>query len=184
MTLRDYLKIPLLHLTKNNNMQVTVSGHEPVNITDSADGLLFNDTPFDWDMVEVSERSFHVIFGNKSYEMEVVKADYESKSFTIKINGKLAEVNAKDRFDLLLEEMGMSDLAAQKVNDLKAPMPGLILDILVQPGDEISKGDKLLILEAMKMENILKAPADAVVKEVKIEKGQNVEKNQLLLLFE
>jgi len=165
-------------------MQIQVSGQEPVTVENSAEGLLLNGQAFNWDIVEASENAFHAIFNNRSYELEVVKADFEAKSFTIKINGKVVEVTAKDRFDLLLEKMGMSDLASQKVNDMKAPMPGLILDILIQPGDQINKGDKLLILEAMKMENILKAPADAIVKEVKVEKGQNVEKNQLLLLFE
>ena len=165
-------------------MQLNISGLDPMTVTNDSEGISINGEAFNWDMVQLSERGFHVVYGGNSYEMEVVKADYKEKSFTIKINGKLAEVKAKDRFDLLLEEMGISDLASQKVNDLKAPMPGLILQVLVQPGDEIQKGQQLLILEAMKMENVLKAPADAVVKEVNIEKGQNVEKNQVLLLFE
>jgi len=112
-----------------------------------------------------------------------VEADYQAKTFTFKINGVKQVVSVKDRFDLLLDKLGMSNANVHKVNDIKAPMPGLILDIKVQPGQEIKKGDTLLILEAMKMENILKAPGDGIVKEIKVSVKQNVEKNQVLILF-
>ena len=62
-------------------------------------------------------------------------------------------------------------------------MPGLILEIKVQPGQEVKKGDPIMILEAMKMENILKSPGDGVVREIKVAVKQNVEKNQVLILF-
>ncbi len=62
-------------------------------------------------------------------------------------------------------------------------MPGLLLDIKVQEGQEVQKGEILLILEAMKMENVIKAPTDARIKHIKVQKGQTVEKNQLLIEF-
>jgi biotin carboxyl carrier protein len=93
-------------------------------------------------------------------------------------------LSAKDRFDALLEQLGMGDAASAKVNDLKAPMPGLIVDIKVQVGDTIKKGDSLLILEAMKMENVLKSVGDGKVKAIKVSPKQNVEKNQILVEFE
>jgi biotin carboxyl carrier protein len=67
------------------------------------------------------------------------------------------------------------------VGDLKAPMPGLVVDIPVKEGDTVSKGDTLVILEAMKMENALKAVADATVKKIAVTKGQAVDKNTLLI---
>ena len=67
---------------------------------------------------------------------------------------------------------------------LKAPMPGLILEIKVQAGDKVAKGSPLLIVEAMKMENVVKAPADVVIKTVHTEKGASVERNDRLLEFE
>ena len=87
------------------------------------------------------------------------------------------------RFDLLLERLGMSNAAVAKVNELKAPMPGLIVDIRVQPGQAVLKGDPLLVLEAMKMENILKAPADGTVSSIKVTLRDNVQKGQVLVQF-
>jgi biotin carboxyl carrier protein len=62
-------------------------------------------------------------------------------------------------------------------------MPGLILDIKVAPGDLVKKGDVVVILEAMKMENSIKSPGDGVVKDIKVALKQSVEKNQVLIQF-
>ena len=127
---------------------------------------------------------FHILRDNKSYRVDVVKADYAAKTFTIRVNDTMYDLSAKDRFDLLLEELGMADMVSNKANDLKAPMPGMVLDIIVSAGDTVVKGDKLVVLEAMKMENVLKAEGDAVVKAIHAEKGKAVEKNQILVEFE
>ncbi|MEJ0056943.1 MAG: acetyl-CoA carboxylase biotin carboxyl carrier protein subunit [Bacteroidota bacterium] len=91
--------------------------------------------------------------------------------------------SSRDKFDILLEKMGMNASAAGKVNVIKAPMPGLIIDLRVKAGDTVNAGDPLLVLEAMKMENIIKAPGEGVVKQVKVKKGDTVEKGQLLIEF-
>ena len=62
-------------------------------------------------------------------------------------------------------------------------MPGLVLNILVKPGDAVKKNDPVLVLEAMKMENMIKAPGDAVVGAIAAETGKAVEKGQLLVSF-
>src|SRR6185295_9045954 len=97
------------------------------------------------------------------------------------INGEKYLIQLRDKFDLLLEKMGMSGVAASKVNVIKAPMPGLIVDLRVKDGDAVKTGDPLLVLEAMKMENIIKSPGDGQVKKVNVKKGDRVEKGQLLI---
>jgi biotin carboxyl carrier protein len=69
------------------------------------------------------------------------------------------------------------------VNHIKAPMPGLIIDLRVKEGDVVKQNDPLIILEAMKMENVIKSPGDGTVKAVKVQKGNSVEKNQVLIEF-
>lgn len=143
-----------------------------------------NSQPFTWDMVEVKDGNFHVIYNNRSFSAEVLEADYQAKSFLIKINNTKHTVSVKDRFDILLDQLGMSNVNSSKVNDLKAPMPGLIVDIKVKVGDSVKKGDTILILEAMKMENVLKATGEGIIKAIKISPKQNVEKNQVMIEFE
>jgi biotin carboxyl carrier protein len=147
-------------------------------------GVTVNSQPFNWDLVEIKDGNFHILYNNRSFNAEVLEADYQTKSFLIKINNHKHSISVKDRFDLLLDQLGMSNANSAKVNDLRAPMPGLIVDIKVQVGDTVKKGDTILILEAMKMENVLKSVGDGIVKNIKIIPKQNVEKNQVLIEFE
>jgi biotin carboxyl carrier protein len=163
--------------------KVTVNKNSVFEIESSQDGLLVNGQPFQWDLSKLSENGFHILYKNESYRAEVVKTDAATKSFTFKINNHLHTVEVKDKFDLLLEKLGMHNTSAGKVNNIKAPMPGLIIDLKVKVGDTVKAGDSLLILEAMKMENMLKSPGDGVVKSVKVKKGDAVEKNQVLIEF-
>ncbi|MFD1871315.1 biotin/lipoyl-containing protein [Hymenobacter bucti] len=149
----------------------------------ATDSIILNGQPFAWDIVALGGGRYHVLHKGKSYTAELLAADYEAKTFVLRLNGQRIELQAKDRFDRLLDQMGLSNAAAAKVNELKAPMPGLIVDIRVQPGQAVQKGDPLLVLEAMKMENILKAPADGVVSSVKVELRANVQKGQVLVQF-
>ncbi|MBN8821430.1 MULTISPECIES: acetyl-CoA carboxylase biotin carboxyl carrier protein subunit [unclassified Spirosoma] len=144
---------------------------------------LLNGEPFTWDLAKLSDRTFHILHQNRSYNAEILDLNTTDKSVTLKINGHIHQVQLKDRFDLLLEKMGMSSAASTKVNELKAPMPGLIVGINVQPGDAINKGDSLLILEAMKMENVLKSPGAGSIKTIRVAKGDRVEKGQVLVEF-
>jgi biotin carboxyl carrier protein len=150
----------------------------------SKEGDIFiDDKKVDWDISRTDNQSFHIIFDNQTFSAHVVEIDYENKNFKLQLNGKIIELELKDKMDLLLEEMGISDLDQNQMNDLKAPMPGLIIDVMVKAGDEVKKGDPLLILEAMKMENVIKAAGDGKITDIKANKGDSVEKNQLLIQF-
>ena len=80
--------------------------------------------------------------------------------------------------------MGYKLSSENATNEVKAPMPGIILEMKAQPGDKVNKGDTLLILEAMKMENAILSPKDGVVKSVWSETGDTVDKNKLLVELE
>ena len=138
---------------------------------------------FSWDVIEIKNGTFHVIKNNKSYTVELLRAEPKEKSFLVKVNGNKYQLNVKDKYDELLKSLGMDSLNSSKVNEVKAPMPGLVLDIRVSEGDEVKKGDPILVLEAMKMENIIKSPTDGVIKKINVKKGLAVEKNQVLINF-
>src|ERR1700754_4208584 len=107
------------------------------------DSFLVNGESVKWDLEKLNEGYFHILYNNKSYVAEVVKADHTTKIFSIKLNGKTYPVELKDRFDILLEKMGMNSSAGSKVNMIKAPMPGLIIDLKVKTGDSVKPGDTL-----------------------------------------
>jgi len=136
------------------------------------------------DVQPISDHKYHVLKENKSFKAEVVKSNFLQRKYTVKINSNNYEVAIANELDLLIEEMGLSLKNAQVVNEIKAPMPGLILEVSVKEGDEVKEGDYILVLEAMKMENALTAPRDAVIKSISVKKGQTVEKNQLLIEME
>jgi len=164
-------------------MQKAIINGKEFEILASDNGLLVNGQPLSWDVLTVADGYFHILYENKSYRAEVVKADTATKTYTLKINGRMYPVEVKDKFDLLLEKMGMLKTGAGKLNHVKAPMPGLIVDLRVQTGDTVKPGDPLLVLEAMKMENIIKSSGEGTVKKVKVKKGDSVDKGQVLIEF-
>ncbi|MCH6201192.1 acetyl-CoA carboxylase biotin carboxyl carrier protein subunit [Aquiflexum sp. LQ15W] len=149
----------------------------------SKETVSVNGNILDWDISEIRTGHYHVLYNSQSFNLELVSLDVETKTVKLKLNNKPCEITIKDKFDLLLEKLGMNNLKSQTAKEIKAPMPGLIFDIKVKEGDEVKKGEAVLILEAMKMENILKSPGDGTVKAIKIKKGQSVEKNQVLIQF-
>jgi acetyl/propionyl-CoA carboxylase alpha subunit len=139
---------------------------------------------FEADISQVSEKEIHIIRNLRSYNVRIIAINRREKTVTMTVNGTKYRTAIKDRLDDLLHSMGMDKAVAQKVSEVKAPMPGLVLRVMAEAGQAIKKGDPLIVLEAMKMENILKSSADAVVKKVSVIKGDKVEKNQVLLEME
>ena len=133
------------------------------------------------DLVSLGENSFHILKNNKAYNVEIQSVDYPKKVFTYKINGTIYTAKINDKYDRLIDQLGMKASSLQVIGNIKAPMPGMVLEVAVEVGQTIAKGDKVLILEAMKMENVIKATGEGVVKAIHISKGTAVEKGQLLI---
>ncbi len=158
-------------------------GQKAFDIERDHETLVVNGNPLDWDLTSLGNGHYHILYRTKGYRAEVVRTDREAKTVELKVNGRKYTIQLRDKFDLLLEKMGMTNSTAAKINVIKAPMPGLIIDLRIKVGDFVKAGDPLLVLEAMKMENIIKAPGEGTVKQVKIKKGDTVEKGQLLVEF-
>lgn len=109
--------------------------------------------------------------------------DEESRIFVLRVNGRRVRIQVQDDLDEVAERTGARKSMARRTQALRSPMPGLVVNVMVQSGMTVRKGDVLLILEAMKMENAIKAPSDAIVAEVLCEPGQSVEKGGVLVRF-
>ena len=134
------------------------------------------------DLVRTGPSTFSLLRNGRSIRLLVLKEDRENNTVRLRIGAHTYTVQLQDDRSRLLQTLGL-DKTSQKVREIKAPMPGLVLNILVKPGDAVKKNDPILVLEAMKMENMIKAPGDAVVSTVHAEKGKAVEKGQLLVSF-
>ncbi len=117
--------------------------------------------------------------GPRIYRIDDVEFDGNTVSFTL--NGRPVSAQVKDEQDLLLERLGFKSDTTASAGEIKAPMPGKILEVIVKKGDEVDTGDPVAILEAMKMENELKSPLRGTVSDIHIQAGDSVEKNQPLM---
>jgi len=165
-------------------LQATINDKNEYQVTSDGENLKLNDENVKWDIKALPDGLISILYNDKSYTAFVENVDRKNKEIKLSINGNSYTVALKEPIDQLLNSMGMDLKAMQKIEPIKAPMPGMILKVLVQPGQQINKGDGLLVLEAMKMENVLKATAAATVKSVKIEEKTAVEKGAVLIELE
>lgn len=163
--------------------KIKVNDHFEYGIELKGEDITVNGEVLEIDSSATGKYSSNLIFKNKSFNAEVVEFDKKEKKCIIKVNGNIYTIQVEDQFDQLLKKLGIDNLSATKISEIKAPMPGLVLSISVNEGDEIAKGDNLLILEAMKMENMLKSSTDGVIKKILVKQGDKVEKNQILIQF-
>ncbi len=136
------------------------------------------------DEVSVETNKFHILRKNLPYKAEIVSSDFNQKKYSIKINNNTYNVVIANPLDSLIKEMGFTAGKTKQVNSIKAPMPGLILEISVAIGQIVKENDNLLILTAMKMENSLRSPRDGVIKSIAVNVGDSVIKGDLLIEFE
>lgn len=146
-------------------------------------GLRVDGKSVNLDISPLKGNIFHILHNNRSFNAELVTLDRKLKTCSVRVNAQIYTVSLTDQFDELLHKLGMDNLNAQKVSELKAPMPGMVLKILVSEGEEVKKGSALLILEAMKMENVIKSPVDVIIKSIKVQPADKVEKNQVMIVF-
>ena len=136
------------------------------------------------DLIRLNENEYHLLQNNRSVRAKILGADAAGKHLQIEVEGQTFEVAIHDELDLKLEQMGFSTTSTKRIREIKAPMPGLVLSVAVQDGQAVKEGDRILILEAMKMENSILIHADATIKRVAVRPGQAVDKGQVLVELE
>jgi biotin carboxyl carrier protein len=155
-----------------------------VNVNDTFHFDLEKKSISQLDAVSVEPNKFHVLHENTPYIAEITTSDFLKKSYTVKVNNNTYTVDILNPLDVLIKEMGFEAGLTKQVNFIKAPMPGLILEISVVVGQTVQENDNLIILGAMKMENSFLSPRDGVIKTISVMMGDAVDKGQLLIEFE
>ncbi len=154
--------------------KVIIDGEEIVVTSDDIQALDYHQT----------SDGFHVLDDKKAYHVTPPKVGQNPKTGTIKVNQKRFRFDIMDQYDQLVNSMGLDAIVNTKITDIIAPMPGLILDIMVKSGDKVESGASILILEAMKMENVIKAEGDGIIKSVNFSVGDTVDKGAIIIEME
>lgn len=124
---------------------------------------------------------YSVLFGGRSYDMLIESGRFE---YIITFQGEQFHVQIEDERNRKLNTGRKAPSVPHGELAIKAPIPGLVVKVLVAEGDEIEDGQPLVILEAMKMENEIRSIRAGTVQSVKVEAGQRVEQNEILLLLD
>jgi biotin carboxyl carrier protein len=134
------------------------------------------------ELFHLSGETYLLKLDNKIYEISADRLDHER--FSVSIDGKTFETQV--RTSLQEKAAKLLELKNATTHKLvaKAPMPGMILKIKKEPGDEVVQGESVIILEAMKMENDLRAPVSGFIKSINVKEGMAVEKGFILFTIE
>lgn len=136
------------------------------------------------DLIKNADSSYHLIKDKQSVKASVISTDLNSKQVVTEVDGEIFEVHIIDELATMIESMGFNSVSKKQIKEIKAPMPGLVLEITATEGQELEEGEKVLILEAMKMENSILMHMNARIKKILVKTGQAVEKGQVLAELE
>ena len=143
-----------------------------------------SDTVTDLKCEQTDEGTYTLNEGNKLYTIKVIDYNQLTGKCSLVINGEYKEIKVIREIEVLIEKMGLNVSHAKDHREVHAPMPGLVTSIKVGAGQKVEKGDPLMILEAMKMENVIAAPNDAIIKNINVTVGQAVERGVVLIEFD
>jgi biotin carboxyl carrier protein len=164
---------PLTFINMEKTYSINAGGHQfEIN----------TDHPFN--IIQTGSHEYHLLLGQMSCIGKVTQTSADTKKYTVQLYGEKIEVQISTPLDKVIEKMGYGKASGVQQKQLKAPMPGMVLEVIVQAGDTIKAGDKLVVLEAMKMENVLQASADGIIKKINVTKGEAVNKGEVLIEME
>jgi pyruvate carboxylase subunit B len=130
---------------------------------------------------------FSLILGGKSHQLWIENGEIENthsaSSLRVHLHGFDYEVNVDDERSLRLKEFASLDTSTEAAGQVSAPMPGLVVKLLVEVGQQIKKGQGVVIVEAMKMENEIRSPVTGMVKDIRVDERQAVEKGEVLAVI-
>lgn len=127
---------------------------------------------------------FSLLIGGHSYDVfarQITRPDTSGSYYEIFVAGQRFEAHVEDEREKALAG-SISGAHESGEASVRAPMPGLVLGLPLEPGAQIERGQTVAILEAMKMENDLASPISGTIKEIKVSKGQTVNQGDVLVV--
>ena len=162
-----------------NRVIVKIGGKKKTITITNNSKISVNKKEYDFELVHLHSSIYLLKVNNKFFKIDLLKINNEK--YVLSVNGEKFISSYKS----LLKEKTEKLIAKKNFNNdtkiLTAPMPGMVLEIKIKAGDRINKGDNLLILKAMKMENTIKSPFTGIIKEIFVQKNSPVEKDTKLL---
>jgi len=144
--------------------------------------LSLDGRPVSMDAVELKPRGpFSVLIDSRSVEVQVEK---NSAGYVVHLDGLAFECRLEDERVARLKGLTASGGGSHRGKELRSPMPGLVLEIGIKEGDRVQAGQRLVTVEAMKMENEIRAAFEGRVKSIRVKPGKAVEKNEVMIVFE
>lgn len=151
-------------LHQNGNITVLATDDEEVTI----------------EVSQISPNCYSILCEGKSY---LVTVEDDSDNYRVAINQFVYNIRLSDETKIMMEEVGAGRDIVDHSSELHAPIPGLASSILVSKGDSVSKGQRLMIIDAMKMENEITSPVSGIISDIFVELGSTVDKGELLLII-
>lgn len=136
------------------------------------------------DLISLSNNEFSILEDHVPLNFKLLESDFLNATYKMEVAGETLEIIIIGETEQIISKLGIGKKENQKNTKVIAPMPGLILDLLVNIGSTVTKGDSIIIIEAMKMENTIKIQHNAVIKNILVQKGQSIEKGQILFELE
>lgn len=161
-----------MRLSLNKDFIIDVSIHDGKYIVNGA--------PLNCSIHKIGDNMYRLILNNKVFHGVILSKDNQ---VSIQIGHKIFDIETENEHEFLQRKIGITPKIAKKTASLKAPMPGMIVEVLVQTGETVKIGQPLLVLKAMKMENIIKSPENGKITALFIEKGMTVEKDAQMIQF-
>ena len=160
---------------KKDACKVTVNDFEFIIEREKVNGL---------DLLRKPGHEYHLLFENRSVNAKVIEADQAGKKLKVEVNGDRFDVLIQDELEQMLDKMGFNSVSTRHAREIRAPMPGMVLEVSVSEGQEVNEGERVLILEAMKMENSIMISTNARIKKILVRAGEPVDKGQVLVELE
>ncbi len=164
--------------------KISINGQEEQAISLEKGQVLIDGVSIFADAQSIGDGRWSIIIHNAVVEIDFISHNAESRELKLSVNGKETSIIYKTPADILTASLGFKRAGADSHSKVQAPMPGLIKNVFIEVGQTVAKGDNLLVLEAMKMENMIKSPADGTIGAIRVQPGDKVEKNTLLIQFQ